>query len=149
LLPKVIEERVKTRMTRQDRLLTGSIRNFVAVLDESVLHRVVESPAVMAAQLKRLLEMSQLPNVTIRVVPYEAGVVPAGVNKFIIMRFAPAGAPDMVFIEDLTGRRYLETPNDVDTYSTIFQTLTELSADTNASKAMILAKLTAYESRVR
>jgi transcriptional regulator with XRE-family HTH domain len=146
LLPKVIEERVQTRMTRQDRLLSGSIRNFAAVLDESVLHRVVESPAVMAAQLKRLLEMSQLPNVTIRIVPFDAGVVPAGVNKFIIMRFAEAGAPDMVFIEDLTGRRYLETPNDVETYSTIFQTLTELSANPNISAAMILTKLTAYES---
>jgi len=55
----------------------------------------------------------------------------------------------MVLIEDLTAHRYLEAPNDVQTYSTIFQTLTDLSADPAASRAMILAKHTAYESRTR
>jgi hypothetical protein len=147
LAPRVVDKRVQTRIARQDRLLSGSIPHFAAVLDESVLHRVVESAAVMRAQLRRLLEMSQLPNVTIRIVPYGAGVVPAGVNKFIVMRFGRPDAADMVFIEDLTARHYLEAPNDVETYSIIFQTLTDLSADLNASRAMMLAKLTAYESR--
>lgn len=149
LTPKDIEKRVQTRIARHNRLLSGSIPHFTAVLDESVLHRVVESTAVMLAQLRRLLEMSQLPNVIIRVVPYDAGVVPAGVNKFIIMRFGRPDVADMVFIEDLTARRYLEAPNDVETYSTIFQTLTDVSADPDASRAMILAKLTAYGSRIR
>lgn len=149
LRQKIVEERVQTRMARQDRLLSGAIPSFAAVLDESVLHRVVGNPAVMLAQLGRLLEMAQLPNVSIRVVPYDAGVVPAGVNKFIILRSARPDIPDMVLIEDLTAHRYLEAPNDVETYSTIFQTLTDLSADPAASRAMILAKLTAYESRTR
>jgi transcriptional regulator with XRE-family HTH domain len=149
LRPKIVEERVQTRMARQDRLLSGAIPRFAAVLDESVLHRVVGSPAVMLAQLRRLLEMAQWPNVSIRVVPYDAGVVPAGVNKFIILRSARPDIADMVLIEDLTAHRYLEAPNDVQTYSTIFQTLTDLSADPAASRAMILAKHTAYESRTR
>jgi len=149
LTPKIVEERIKTRMARQDRLLSGAIPSFAAVLDESVLHRVVGSPVVMLAQLRRLLEMARLPNVTIRVVPYDAGVVPAGVNKFIILRSARPDIADMVLIEDLTAHRYLEAPNDVETYSAIFQKLTDLSADPPASEAMILAKLTAYESRAR
>jgi hypothetical protein len=71
------------------------------------------------------------------------------VNKFIILRSARPDIADMVLIEDLTAHRYLEAPNDVQTYSTIFQTLTDLSADPAASRAMILAKHTAYESRTR
>jgi transcriptional regulator with XRE-family HTH domain len=149
LTPKTVEERVQTRMARQDRLLSGAIPSFSAVLDESVLHRVVGSPTVMRVQLERLLEMAQLPNVTIRVVPYDAGMVPAGTNKFIILRSARPDIADMVLIEDLTAHRYLEAPNDVETYSVIFQTLTDLSADPAASRAMILSKLTAYESRTR
>ena len=128
-------------------MLSGSIPGFAAVLDESVLHRVVGNVAIMRAQLRRLLELSRLPSVTIRVVPFDAGVVPAGVNKFIVMKFGRPDAADMVFIEDLTARHYLEAPNDVETYSAIFATLTDLSADLDASRAMILAKLTAYESR--
>jgi transcriptional regulator with XRE-family HTH domain len=147
LTAKEVEKRVQTRIARQDRLLSGSIPHFAAVLDESVLHRVVGSAAVMRAQLRRLLEMYQLPNVTIRIVPYEAGSVPAGVNKFIVMKFGRPDAADMVFIENLTARHYLEAPEDVRTYSAIFETLTGLSADLSASRAMILAKLTAFESR--
>jgi transcriptional regulator with XRE-family HTH domain len=149
LTPKVVEERVQTRMARQDRLISGAIPSFATVLDESVLHRVVESPAVMMAQLRQLLDRSRLPNVTIRVVPYDAGAVPAGVNKFIVLRFARPGIDDVVFIEDLTTHRYLTTPDDVETYSVIFRTLTNLSADPDASMAMIRAKLISYESRVR
>jgi transcriptional regulator with XRE-family HTH domain len=149
LTPKTVEERVQTRITRQGRLRSGAIPSFSAVLDESVLHRVVESPAVMRDQLERLLEMAELPNVTLRVVPYDAGKVPAGINKFIILRSARPDIADMVLIEDLTAHRYLEAPNDVETYSAIFQTLTDLSADPAASRAMILSKLTAYASRTR
>ncbi len=148
LTAKDVEERLQTRMARQDRLLSRSIPSFVAVLDESVLHRVVESPAVMLAQLRKLLEMSQLDNVTIRVVPYDAGAVPAGVNKFIILRSSQPDIKDMVFIEDLTAHRYLEAPNDVETYKAIFQALTDLSAEPDNSMAMISAKSVAYESRI-
>jgi hypothetical protein len=103
----------------------------------------------MGAQLKRLLEMSQLPKVTIRVVPYDAGAVPAGVNKFVILRFAQPDISDTVLIEELTGHHYLEEPEEVGTYEATFRTLASLSADPAASQAMILANLTAYESRIR
>src|SRR6266705_3449861 len=72
-----LETGVKARMERQHLLRAPEPPAFTAVLDESVLHRVVESPAVMLAQLRKLLETSRLPHVSIRVVPFDAGVVPA------------------------------------------------------------------------
>jgi|HubBroStandDraft_3_1064219.scaffolds.fasta_scaffold52088_2 transcriptional regulator with XRE-family HTH domain len=146
--PAIVEERVKARIARQRLLFSGTAPRFEAVLDESVLHRVVGSPTVMLGQLRRLLEMSRLPNVTIRVVPYDAGVVPAGVNKFIILRFALPDIADIVLIEDLIGHRYLEDASDIETYNATFRVLCGLSADPTASVAMILARLTAYEARV-
>jgi len=149
LTPDIVEQRVEARMDRQRILYSQEPPAFAAVLDESVLHRVVESPAVMLAQLTKLHEMSQLPNVSIKVVPFDAGVVPAGVNKFVILRFAKPDIADFVHIEDLADHRYLEAPNDVDTYIAIFRRLTSLGADTDASRAMIVAKLTAFASRIR
>jgi transcriptional regulator with XRE-family HTH domain len=149
LTSEVVEQRVETRMDRQRLLRAPEPPAFTAVLDESVLHRVVESTAVMLAQLRKLLEMSRLPHVSIRIVPFDAGVVPAGVNKFIILRFVKSDIADVVLLENLTDHRHLGTSNDVETYSSIFQKLIELSADPDASMAMILAKLTAYESRIR
>ncbi|HEY6497228.1 MAG TPA: helix-turn-helix transcriptional regulator [Trebonia sp.] len=144
-----VEERVQARITRQRLLSAAGAPAFVAVLDESVLHRVVGSPSVMLAQLTQLLEMSQLPNVTIRVVPFDAGVVLSGVNKFIILRFALNDIPGIVLVEDLTDHRYLEEGADVEAYNATFHRLLGMSADPAASRAMILAKSTAYELRTR
>jgi hypothetical protein len=149
LTPDIVEQRVETRMDRQRLLYSPEPPAFAAVLDESVLHRVVESPVVMLAQLRKLLEMSRLPNVSIRVVPFDAGVVPAGVNKFVILRFAKSDIADVVLLENLADHRYLAAPSDVGTYIGIFHKLLDLSADLGASMAMILAKLTTYESRIR
>jgi len=146
---RLVEERVRGRIARQRLRFSMAAPGFEAVLDESVLHRVVGSPAVMLAQLRRLLEISQLPSVTIRVVPYDAGTVPAGVNKFVILRFALPDIADVVLIEELTSHRYLEEPEEVEFYSATFRTLASLSVDPAASQAMILAKLTAYESKIR
>jgi hypothetical protein len=57
---------------------------------------------------------------------------------------------DVVLIEELTGQHhYIEDPSDVETYNNTFGTLVNLSADPDASTAMILAKLTVYELRTR
>lgn len=147
--PEIIDERVEVRMARQELLYSEGGPAFDAVLDESVLHRVVGSPAVMLAQLKHLLEMSELPNVTIRVLPYDVGTMPAGVNKFVILRFALPGISDVVLIEDLTSHRYLEEPEEVEAYSSTFRTLAHLAADPGDSKALLQANLAAYMSKTR
>jgi transcriptional regulator with XRE-family HTH domain len=147
--PGIVEERVRARVARQQLLFSRPHPSFEAILDESVLHRVVGSPAIMLAQLRRLLEMSQLPNVTIRVVPYDAGAVPAGVNKFVILRFAQHEIADVVLIEELTSHRYLTERKEVETYSATFRALSDMSADPAATQAEIIAKLTAYESMIR
>jgi transcriptional regulator with XRE-family HTH domain len=146
---RIIDERVRVRIARQQLLSSHDGPGFEAVLDESVLHRVVASPAVMLAQLRQLLEMSQLPNVTIRVVPYAAGNVPAGVNKFIIMRFGLSGIADVVLIEELTSHRYLRKSQEVEIYSATFRTLAALSADPATTRVMFAAKIRTYESLVR
>ena len=144
--PTIAEERVQARMARQRLLSTPESPSFDAVLDESVLHRVVGSPAVMLAQLRRLLEMSELPKVNIRIVPYGAGVVPAGVNKFVILRFAVSGLADIVLLEELTSHRYLDDPKEVETYRATFNILAQVSADTATSHEIIRAKASTYES---
>jgi transcriptional regulator with XRE-family HTH domain len=150
LASQIVEGRVQARLARQRLLSSNKLPSFVTVLDESVLHRVVGDPAIMLGQLKRLIEMAQWPNVTIRIVPYDAGIVPAGVSKFVILRTPLPAIADIVLIEELTGQHhYVEDPGDVETYKSTFRSLLDLSADPAASIAMILAKLTVYELRAR
>jgi transcriptional regulator with XRE-family HTH domain len=143
-VPEIVEQRVQGRMTRQQLLRTENAPQFEAVVDESVLHRVVGSRAVMRAQLEQLLELSELPTVTLRVIPYEAGALPAGNNKFIILRFASPDVKDTVFVEGLTGDLYLEDPGDVETYATTFGALVQLAATPGATRELIAAMIPGY-----
>jgi hypothetical protein len=100
----------------------------------------------MLGQLRRLLEVSELPHISLRVVPYDAGAVPAGVSKFRILRFALPNVADIVQTEELTRHRNLDAPGEVAIYEETFRILAGLSADPTASQAMILEKLKTYDA---
>jgi hypothetical protein len=134
-------------MARQQLLFAEHPPRFEAVVDESVLHRVVGSPAIMRAQLERLLLLADLPNVTLRVSPYAAGALPAGNNKFIILKFAQPNVPDVVFIEGLTRDEYLEDPHEVEVYNVTFRTLVNLAASPDATREMIAAMIVRYSAQ--
>jgi transcriptional regulator with XRE-family HTH domain len=138
LPPEVAQQRLDGRMARQTLLTVPNPPLFQTVVDESVLRRVVGGPAVMHAQLERLLELSELPNVSIRVFPYEAGAMAASNNKFIILSLEPP-LPGLVFVEGLTGDLYLDRKDDIDVYTQAFSELTDLAASTDVSRQMIAA----------
>jgi transcriptional regulator with XRE-family HTH domain len=144
LPPEAVEQRVQGRTTRQQLLFVEDGPRFEAVMDESVLHRLVGGPAVMRAQLERLLELSYLPSVTLRVIRYNAGALPAGNNKFIILSFAQPTVSDVVFIEGLTGDLYLDDPADVEVYRATYRTLVRLAADPGTTREIIEAVLPGY-----
>lgn len=146
-VPDVVEQRVAGRMARQQLLFSAAAPRFEAVVDESVLHRVVGSPAIMHAQLERLRRLSDLPSVILRVIPYDAGALPAGNNKFIILRFALPTVSDVVFIEGLTGDLYLEDPDDVEVYNTTFRTLVQLAASPDKTREIIAAMIASYRAQ--
>ncbi|MEU8141844.1 helix-turn-helix transcriptional regulator [Nonomuraea sp. NPDC048901] len=72
LTPRELEERVTLRMRRQDRVTSDHPLQLNTIIDESVLLRRIGDATVMHAQLVRLLEISELPNVTLRVLPLDA-----------------------------------------------------------------------------
>ncbi|MGI5165827.1 helix-turn-helix domain-containing protein [Spirillospora sp. CA-253888] len=80
------EELIAQRMERQA-VLTRSpspLRLWV-LLDQSVIERPVGGPAAMAKQLRHLLEMSEMWNVCIRVVPTSTGAYIGVDGSFIIL----------------------------------------------------------------
>lgn len=72
-------------------------------------------PEVLAAQLARLVELSALASVTLRVLPLAAQVgehyVPH--SSFSHYRFVDPDDPDLVVLETLTGDLHLTDPDDV------------------------------------
>ncbi|WP_406474711.1 Scr1 family TA system antitoxin-like transcriptional regulator [Streptomyces sp. NBC_01615] len=64
-----VEERVKARLSRQQRFLALDGPLIVAVLDESCLRTMVGGKAVMRDQFAHLLDMGRRPNIRIQVAP--------------------------------------------------------------------------------
>ncbi|MBB4785425.1 helix-turn-helix domain-containing protein [Streptomyces rapamycinicus] len=67
------EERVTLLAERQTALVRTPPPLISAVLDESCLCRPVGAPAVMNAQLERLIEFAELPNTVLQVAPFSRG----------------------------------------------------------------------------
>jgi transcriptional regulator with XRE-family HTH domain len=118
-----VERRVSLRMARQS-LLTGQRPPHLwAVIDEAVLRRPVGGPEVMREQLKRLIECAAMPNVTLQVVPFQAGGHAAAGGPFSILRFAEPDLPDVVYLEQLTSAIYLDKRETVDHYVAVMERL--------------------------
>jgi transcriptional regulator with XRE-family HTH domain len=67
------DEQVTVRTARQEILDRPHPPHFVAVFDESVLHRLIGSPQVMHDALIRVAGLSQRPNIVVQVVPAAKG----------------------------------------------------------------------------
>jgi transcriptional regulator with XRE-family HTH domain len=135
--PREIERRVRLRMARQAVLGRSEPPNLWAVIDEAVLQRQTGSPAVMRGQLEHLAEMAQRANVTIQVIPFQAGGHAAAGGSFSILRFAEPDLPDVVYLEQLTSALYLDKPEAVDSYLKVMERVC-LEAATPAASAKII-----------
>ena len=136
-----IERRVSVRMKRQLLLTQPDAPQVWAVLDEAALRRWPAGPEVMRAQLKHLLQVTELPNVTLQIAPFDVGPHAAAGGPFTILRFPEPDLPDMVYLEQLNSAVYLDHPDDVIDYVTVMDQLAVRARTGPDSKDMISALL--------
>ena len=136
-----IDHRVSLRMARQELLTRPGAPEMWAVLDEAALRRSPGGPEVMRAQLEHLLQVTELPNVTLQIVLFDTGPHAAAGGPFSILRFPEPDLPDVVYLEQLNSAVYLDQPDDVSCYQTIMDQLCVQAETSTASKTMIRALL--------
>ncbi|MEU8206584.1 helix-turn-helix transcriptional regulator [Streptosporangium sp. NPDC049046] len=91
-----IETLVAARLSRQEILTRTNPPRYLVLLDEGVLSRPIGGPEIMGEQLRRLLEVSQLPHVTIQITPLGAGPALSG---GIVIAQVPNGHRHTVYLE--------------------------------------------------
>jgi transcriptional regulator with XRE-family HTH domain len=132
-----IDRRVSLRIQRQELLTQPDAPELWSVLDEAVLRRSPDGPAVMRAQLEHLLELTDLPNVTLQIVPFDAGPHAAAGGPFTILRFPEPDLPDVVYLEQLNSALYLDQSDDVSDYQTAMDQLCVQAATGSASRDIL------------
>lgn len=146
----LIGQRIQARLRRQELITRPSPPplELRAILDEAVLHRVIGGPAVMAAQLKRVVQETARPNVTVQVIPYSVGAHPALDSNFNILEFSGSAA-DIVYSEGMVGFIYLDRPEDINRYHEVFQHLSQIALPPDQSAELMLAVSHLYDDSIR
>jgi transcriptional regulator with XRE-family HTH domain len=138
--PRAIERRVETRLIRQQLLTRDEPLEYAALLDESVLHRQRGDRSVMRAQLQRLADIAELPNVTIQILPLRRNHGLA-VDSFSIFQFGKAHETvlnDVVGLEQLSDELYVEGDTDTHQFRLAFNHLAEECLSPSESQELIL-----------
>jgi transcriptional regulator with XRE-family HTH domain len=148
LSPAVIEQRIEVRLIRQAVLTREEAPPplLEAIIDEAILHRPVGGPSVMSAQIDSVIEASELPNVTVRVLPFAAGAHPALDSTFILLEFEDP-LPGVVYVEGLVGLLYVERSQDVQRYRQVFERLQTVSLDEHRSVDLMSRMSAAYKKK--
>ncbi|MET7981370.1 MULTISPECIES: helix-turn-helix transcriptional regulator [unclassified Streptomyces] len=136
--PADIDKRVQVRMKRQERISApDNPLRLWTVLDESALRRAVGNRSLMREQLEHLVEQSQLPHVTVQVIPFDMGAHPGLNGQYAILEFPDAADSSVVYIEGVTSDLYLEKANDVQKYSVMYEHLRAQALNVEQSRQFI------------
>ncbi|WP_158850838.1 helix-turn-helix domain-containing protein [Saccharothrix deserti] len=133
-----LEKSVASRLARQRRLDDArDPLSLHAIIDEAVLRRVVGGPEVMAEQLRHLLDRAAAPNITVQVLPYQAGAHAVMTSAITILGFGDPSDPDSVYLEYHGGGRWIEDEAAVAAYAAEFEALAALALPTEESVALV------------
>lgn len=137
--PGMIERLVRIRMQRQQVLNRDPATQLSVVLDESVLNRRIGDDRVMYDQLMRLVDESERPDITVRVLPLSAQHS-VFVESFVIFQFgldSDAMLKDVVSSEHLKNAFSVEGERETYLHRLAFQTLVSASLDPEESRKLI------------
>lgn len=118
---RILDERVTARMTRQEILRSPEPPYLWSLIDESALRRAVGVGGLMREQLSKILEVAATSNVTMQVVPFEAGAHPGIDNTFMLLEFDSSAQSPVVFVENLAGNFYLERDAEIQRYREVLE----------------------------
>lgn len=140
--PGILERRVEARILRQGVLtMREPVLDFSVVLDESVLHRAFGRNEVMHEQLQHLVEVAELPNVDLRILPLRSDAWLTA-DAFVIFGFSPLGETvklgDVVCTESLKSELYVEGETDTYSYRQFFQAAAKAALHPEESRRLIL-----------
>ncbi|MET8978327.1 helix-turn-helix transcriptional regulator [Streptomyces sp. NPDC004539] len=132
-----VERRVDLRMRRTELLHRADAPSLWAVVDESVLLRVIGGRDVMREELTHLVDMAGRPHVTLQVVPLDAPHASAPPLPVTYLRFGGVDLPDVVYLEHLAGAVFVEAQEETEEYRAALDRLADQALDPRASLELL------------
>ncbi|GAA2156686.1 helix-turn-helix domain-containing protein [Actinomadura napierensis] len=113
--PEEIEELVATRLARQSILEGQDACHVVVVFDEYALRRPIGGPEVMRGQIQHLIDLADLLNITLQIVPSSKGAYAGLPGAFTILSLDEE--TDAAYVEGHVGGQLIERKDVVRAYA--------------------------------
>ena len=139
--PDKLDKFISIRRERQARLEQDTDARLDAVIWEAALITTVGSDGIQRGQLERLLDLMSRPNISVQVLPLEAGDQASMSGSFVLFSFGSERAVSTVFVENLTSSQYLEMDQELRGYTLVFDALRSAALSPAASAARIRQRL--------
>jgi Domain of unknown function (DUF5753) len=115
-----IDRDVADRLARQ-RVLDNTDQRFWFIVDEAALRRTTGSPAIMKAQVARLVEVIDRPNVELQVVPFSVGYYMGQAHDYTIFGYDTNPPVNVVYREHYDGGEYVGDLERTAAYVTLWE----------------------------
>jgi hypothetical protein len=126
---------------RRQRILHGACpARLWAMIDEAALRRAPGTAAAMREQLRHLIGMCDLPNVTIGVLPFRLGGHAATGGPLTVLRLPDRQVPDIAYLEQFASGRCVQDDAHLDYYRHVLNQLA-LAAEPAGTPQDILAQI--------
>jgi transcriptional regulator with XRE-family HTH domain len=135
--PHIHEQRVEVRLRRQQRLEREDRPRYRVLLDEAIFWRPIGGPALMVAQLDKVLEAGRQGKAIVQVIPFNAEKYAAVDSYFVLLEFEDSNLSPVVYIEGLTGNRYVERTIDIARYRETVESLRDSALRPQESLSLI------------
>ncbi|QWF84288.1 hypothetical protein HUW46_07738 [Amycolatopsis sp. CA-230715] len=130
---KHLENQIAVRLRRQRRLVEQPVLRVRALIDESALRR----PPCDRSQLKHIVALSALPNVTVQVLPIDLGSHEGLYSNFAVVGFPDPVEPDIAYVAYGFGSLQVEKVEEVRAARVVFDHLADLALDEQRTIALI------------
>lgn len=117
-----LERRLAARKLRQQRLAGTKPLKLHVIIAEAALRLAIGGSAVLAEQLRHLLELNKKNNITVQVLAAAAGAHPAMAGNFTVLHFAePELDPPLGYYDGPLGGCVVSDEGDVATMARMFE----------------------------
>lgn len=134
---KSIEKSVEVKRLRQERLTSENPLSYDVALYEPMVHHGCD-----AAQLQRLVDVAELPNVTLQIVPASGELNDALLGSFTIFSFEDKDEPDIAYVEHRLGMAQTDVKEEVAAVRLSFRSILKHALSPEASIALIRGLMT-------
>jgi transcriptional regulator with XRE-family HTH domain len=126
------------RLARQRRLTEWPPLRFHAIVEETLLRRVVGDEDVLREQLEHIGQLARLENVTVQVIPERVGSHPGLLGGFSILTFDdPEHRPDVGYVQFIAGQVFLQAEQEVARCHDLFRYLSTVALSNGESMELV------------